>query len=452
MDAANFLQEVEAFTQLDPDAARLLADAALERSFSTGIRIIERGAAGDRMYVVAEGEVEVPVLGDDGEQRFVARLGPRQIFGEMALLTGEPRSADVFAATDCRCLELRKDVVEGLMREQPSIARFLTTILGQRLMRSDGIRQVGKYQLLGEIGRGSMGIVYEARHPTLERDVAIKMLSHELVYQPEFAERFRNEAKIIARLRQPGIVEVFDTEEAYATFFIVMEKLPGTSLDHLIESRGRLDNETTRDILRQLVAALDCAHRHGVVHRDVKPSNIVISPEGRVKLMDFGLALDPDVEKPGEDGENLRVGTPVYMAPEQITGESVTPCSDIYGLGIVAHEMLTGFAPYRGNMLQVMDQHLTGPVPAPKIYSPEVDDDLDELVQRACAKYPYERFQSCAEMLAFLGGGPVVRGDDETLAVRTVTLVFPPSKAAAVSDLVDDLKRRAEDLQGVVVR
>lgn len=449
MKAASFLKEVEAFAQLDPSAARRLASGAVERSFPAGTRIIERGAPGDCMYVMTSGEVEVPVRDATGKEWFTARLGPRQIFGEMALLTGEARNADVIALDDCRCLELRKDAVEAMMHEQPAIARFLTTILGERLTRSDGIRQVGKYRLLGEIGRGSMSIVYEAVHPTLDREVAIKMLSHELVYQPEFADRFRNEARIIARLRQPGIVEVFDTEEAYATFFIVMEKLPGTSLEDLIVTHGRLDCTFTRDILRQLTAALDCAHRQGVVHRDVKPSNIVVSPEGQVKLMDFGLAFDPDLETAAASDDSVRIGTPVYMSPEQITGEEIGPQADIYALGIVAHEMLTGFPPYRGNMLHVMDQHLTGPIPSPQLFFPEVDDDLDEFVQRACAKYPAERFASCAEMLTFLDSPRTV---PEHLNVRSLTVAYPLEQAAAVEELLEEVKRRASEMEGVEVR
>jgi serine/threonine protein kinase len=372
------------------------------------------------------------------------------VFGEMALLTGEPRSADVVATSPCRCLELRRDAVQALMAEHPAVARFLTTLLGQRLLRSDGIRKVGKYRLLGELGRGSMGVVYEAVHPTLERPVAIKMLSHELVYQPEFAERFRNEAKIIARLREPGIVQVFDTEEAYATFFIVMEMLPGTSLEDHIAARGRLSCEETRDILRQLALALEVAHRHGIVHRDVKPSNVVVSPDGRVKLMDFGLALDREVEPEAARGEALRVGTPVYMAPEQITGDTVGPASDIYALGIIAHEMLTGFAPYRGNMLRVMDQHLTGPVPSPQIYVPEVDDELDLIVQRACAKMPEERFSGCAEMLAALGGEPPPAVLSH-LAVHTVTFVCPREREGELEELLEEMRRRGRAIPGVEV-
>lgn len=452
MDIVNFLRQVEAFEQLDPVGARHLAGEIREQSFPAGAHIIERDQVGDCMYVLVIGEVEVPIVDERGERLFTVRLGPRQIFGEMALLTGEPRTADVIANSDCHCLVLEKHSVEQLMREQPPIARFLTTILGHRLLAANGIKKVGKYRLVGELGRGSMGIVYEAIHPTLERPVAIKMLSHELVYRPQFVERFRNEAKIIARLRQPGIVEVFDTEEAYATFFIVMEKLPGSSLEEEIEACGRLDEGTARGILCQLAAALELAHRNGIVHRDVKPSNIVMGGNGQVKLMDFGLALDPEIEKSVSGGETLRVGTPVYMAPEQINGEPLSGQSDIYSLGIIAYEMLVGEPPFSGNIPQIMQQHLHEPVPDPSARRPGLAQDLRQFIDKACAKHPEQRFSDCAEILRHLGGSTKQAVDLSHLQAETLTCVFPPERRHEVEEIFNDFRLRLRKLSGVLVR
>lgn len=461
MDIVNFLRQVEAFEQLDPAGARHLAEEIREQSYAAGDTILQRGQEGDCMYVLVLGEVDVSIVDEDGERLLSVRLGPKQIFGEMALLTGDPRTADVVANSDCHCLVLEKHSVEHLIREQPPIARFLTTILGHRLLAANGIKQVGKYRLVGELGRGSMGIVYEAIHPTLERPVAIKMLSHELIYRPQFVERFRNEAKIIARLRQPGIVEVFDTEEAYATFFIVMEKLPGHSLEEEISAHGRLDEASVRSILCQLASALEVAHRHGIVHRDVKPSNIVRGIDGQVKLMDFGLALDPEAEKAVCGGESLRVGTPVYMAPEQVNGEPLSGKSDIYSLGIIAYEMLIGMPPYVGNIPQVMQQHINGPVPDPGERRADLAEDLRAFVQKACAKLPSQRFADCGEILRHFGAversGPALALAPASTAavdleVETLTCVFPPQHRLEVEAALDDCRRRLRQMQGVLLR
>ncbi len=455
MDIVNFLRQVEAFEQLDPAGARHLAEEIREQSFAAGTTILERGQDGDCMYVLVIGEVDVSIIDETGERLLSVRLGPRQIFGEMALLTGEPRTANVVANSDCHCLVLEKHSVEQLIREQPPIARFLTTILGHRLLAANGIKQVGKYRLVGELGRGSMGIVYEAIHPTLDRPVAIKMLSHELIYRPQFVERFRNEAKIIARLRQPGIVEVFDTEEAYATFFIVMEKLPGHSLEEEIAAHGRLDETSVRSILCQLAAALDVAHRHDIVHRDVKPSNIVRGIDGQVKLMDFGLALDPEAEKAVCGGESLRVGTPVYMAPEQVNGEPLSGQSDIYSLGIIAYEMLVGEPPYAGNILQVMQQHVDGPVPDAGKRRPDLAADLRSFVLKACAKLADERFADCGEILRHFAASEVLDlalPPSPDVRVETLTCVFQPQHRRQVEEALAECRRRLQELEGVLVR
>ena len=224
---AEFLLSVEAFRSLSAPSAERLAALVQLRNFAPGDIILRRGDPGDSMFIVRTGQVFVPVLDENGKQQFLVQLSARHIFGEMALLTGEPRTADVVAGSDCSCITIPRETLLPLLSEHPSVASFLTEILGKRLMEQGGVRQVGKYKLVGEIARGGMAVVYEGIHPTLGRPVAIKMLSHALVYQRHFADRFRNEARIIGSLRHPGIVEVFDCEEAYATIFIIMEKLAG---------------------------------------------------------------------------------------------------------------------------------------------------------------------------------------------------------------------------------
>lgn len=440
------LRQSEVFQVLDRASAERLARRVSERRFPAGERIVERGAPGEQMFVIVDGEVEVPIADPAGAVRFVARLGRGEIFGEIALLTGEARSADVVAATDCRCLVLARADVEQLIREHVEVARLLTAILGERLLRSGALRQVGKYRLLGEIARGSMSIVYEAVHPELERVVAVKMLSHEKVYKPRFLDHFRNEARIIGRLRHPNIVEVYDTEEAYATFFIVMERLPGTSLDRVLAERGKLPADEARSILRQVAAALHFAHQEGIVHRDVKPSNIALGGDGRAKLMDFGLAFE---SRQASSDRALGAGTPLYMAPEQVDGEAVDARSDVYSLGMVAYEILTGRPAFSGTVLEVMNRQRDTPVPSPRAADPAVPADLEELVARATAKDPARRFQSCREVVRFLG--PVSPVTLDGVGIRTLTFLCEPGREQALDDLLEETRRRAA-AAGVVVR
>ena len=447
-DLAAFLREVDIFQNLGTEATTRLVGEAEEASFPVGTKILRRGEPGDRMFVIIEGRARVPVLDKDGRQLLVAELCSGDIFGEMALLTGEPRTADVEALTDCRCLVLFRAAVEGLIRQHTEVAQLLTTLVGERLLSSDSMRQVGKYELLGEIGRGSNSIVYEGLHPELERPVAIKMLSHRKVYHPRFNHQFQNEARIIGRLRHPNIVEVYDTERAYHTLFIIMERLRGQPLDVKLRESGAPPPRQTREILRQLASALDLAHAHGIVHRDLKPSNVMLSPEGMVKLMDFGLALDVD----GPTLDEPVAGTPRFMAPEQIRGQRVDARSDIYSLGLLAYALLTGQVPFDGTLAEVLVHHQATPVPSPQARNPEVPGDLESFVHRAAAKDPEDRFQSCKEILDHLNEPEGTTGSLDQLAIKTLTFVYSSDQEAVVEEVIEACRQRVAKMPDVEVR
>ena len=267
----------------------------------------------------------------------------------MALMTGEPRTATVIVDNDqaCRCLVI-KEIVEPFLHKNPGIAKFLTEILGKRLLESGTMTRVGKYRILGLLGAGGTSQVFEGLHPDLNRSVAIKMLSHSLVYESDFVQRFQQEARLIADLNHDHILQVFDAESAYATFFIVMEKLKGIDLVDLIQKHGKLTPEQTRDILLQVAKALDYAHNKGVVHRDIKPANIFVEENGNVKLTDFGIASSPGLAQDNEVDPGIH-GTPGFLAPEVIMGHVSDGRVDIYALGVVAYAMLTGHLPFSGS-------------------------------------------------------------------------------------------------------
>ncbi len=452
MDIAAFLKQVPVFQRLAPESAQRLAQETLHKQYPAGTVIVRRGTPGDCMYLLVEGKVQIPVFDQEGRQLFVAQLGPKQIFGEIALLTGETRNADVIAVTDCNCVIFPRDAVDRLIRQHADVAQFLTAILGERLVRSGTIRHVGKYRLLNEAGRGGTAIVYDGMHPSLERAVAIKMLSHRVAYRPQFRARFQNEARIISRLRHPNIVEIYDTEDAYATFFIIMERLSGKSLDLIFESGKRFTFPQIRNILRQVASALQFAHNHGVIHRDIKPSNIVLSPEGKVKLTDFGLALDLGADQGSLEEELPFSGQAAYMAPEQIAGETVDGRTDIYSLGIVAYQLLTGSPPFQGPVHQVRNLQRSTAVPSPRSRDPRVPDDLEELVRRATAKAPEDRYQSCDQILRELTEIHEVETGPIGLAVKTVTFVYKPSLEATVSHILEDLQERVDEIDDLDVR
>ena len=421
MHLAEFLAEVPPFDTLSPSAMGWLVSQIEMEEYYAGTQIVRKGEPGECMYVIVHGEVAVPVEHADGRTRFRARLPERHFFGEMAILTDEPRSADVFAMTDCALASIPGVAILDLIDESPDVASFLTEVLGERLMEQGGVRKVGKYELVRKIGRGGMSVVYEGQHPELNRPVAVKMLSHALVHRRNFAERFRNEGRIIANLDHPNIVKVFDMEEAYATFFIVMEKLEGPDLSQIIEREGALEPARVRRILIQVAEALDYAHSKGVVHRDVKPSNVSLDEEGHVKLMDFGLAKVKRLEALLNEDADIVLGTPYYMSPEQARGDALDLRTDIYNLGILAFEMLTGERPFTGRTKsEVQRKHVQAPIPTPRQLVAEVPADLDALVATCLKKHPADRFQTCRDVLKYLRRS----GKTVELSIRALRVSF----------------------------
>jgi serine/threonine-protein kinase len=257
-----------------------------------------------------------------------------------------------------------------------------------------------------------MGIVFLARDTTLARDVAVKAVHPELAIHSSIAQRFLAEARMIARLRHPNIVTVYTAGEAGDLLFYVMDRVPGESLRERLSRDGRLPTDEARRITMDIAAALDAAAGAGLVHRDVKPENILIEAgSGRALLADFGiaraLAVEPAGSKSGPvTGQGMVVGTPNYMSPEQAAGEDVDSRSDLYSLGTVAYEMIAGHPPFVGPNRVVVSKHISEPpVPLARV-RPECPADLAHAVMRTLAKAPEDRFQTGAELRAALGGTP----------------------------------------------
>lgn len=275
---------------------------------------------------------------------------------------------------------------------------------------------LGKYQIVGLLGKGGMAEVYKAFHPNLERHVAIKLLQSS-ADTPDFAARFKREATAVARLRHPHIVQVYDFDSDADRAFMVMELVEGGTLKDrlakLREQKQRLVPPEVRRIFAQLAEAVAYAHAHGIIHRDLKPANVMFDASGNVLLADFGIAVIAGSAR--STATDAVLGTPAYMSPEQCKGERGDERSDIYALGVILYEMTTGDVPFDADTpVGVIMKHLTEPLPPPSTISPDVPDDIETAIATALSKDPSERYQVVGEMLAALSAGEAI-----TVAART---------------------------------
>ena len=260
----------------------------------------------------------------------------------------------------------------------------------------------GRYEILAELGRGAMGIVYKARDPKINRVVAIKTFS--LAGQPpeeeqEYRERFFREAEAAGRLSHPGIVTVFDVGEQPESRspYIVMEFVSGQSLDQILSRDDhKLPLEIALQLAHELAEALDCAHGQGVVHRDLKPANILITEDGHAKIADFGVAK---LNLASHTLAGRALGTPAYMSPEQLNGETVDGRSDLFSLGVVLYTTLTGYRPFQGNSAMTVSYKVVHCDPvAASVLDTQLPQGLDYIINRAMAKDPAQRYQRGMEM------------------------------------------------------
>ncbi len=268
---------------------------------------------------------------------------------------------------------------------------------------------LGEYEILGELGRGGMATVYAAHDIALDRRVAIKVISPSLGASPALVERFRREARTAASLSHPNIIPIYSVRHSNRLLFFVMKYVEGRPLDSILRETGALPVPTVQAVLGQVASAVGYAHRHGVVHRDIKPGNIIIDDEGWCVVTDFGIAKVAESE--GLTTSGMMVGTPAYMSPEQCLSNNISGASDQYALGVVAYEMLTGRLPFPGtSMMSVMYAHVHVPVPEIADLRAECPPDLATAVMRMLSKEPTERWPSIEEAVAALGTGDGLAG------------------------------------------
>ena len=282
----------------------------------------------------------------------------------------------------------------------------------------------GRYRVEATLARGGMATVYRALDTRLDRPVALKVMHPELAVDEEFVARFISEARSAARLSHPAVVAVFDQGEDDDAVFLAMEYVEGRTLRGFLRDRGRLSPEHALEMVEPVLAALDAAHTAGIVHRDVKPENVLVADDGRVKVADFGLARALTDASTATRG--LLLGTVNYISPEQALGEAATPRSDVYSAGVMLYELLTGAPPHTGATdFVIVRRHIEHDVPAPSDSEPAVPGVVDDLVRRATAREPAERFADAGEFLAAVRGALAV--------MDTAVPGLEPREAAGVS-------------------
>jgi CRP-like cAMP-binding protein len=414
---AHTLRRVQLLREAPADDLVALWRRLREQAVDAGQVICQRGEQGDRFYIVQTGGVEVR-LGTGPDSLPIYRLGPGDCFGEMALLSGEPRSADVVALEDSVLWTLDRLDFDAVVNDSVPLLRALNRSVVQRLSMATGVIEqsllgsagsgtvglrFGPYRVIAQLGAGGMAVVYSAIHEHTGMAVAVKVLPASWGVAPELKARLNHEAAVLRRIDHPGVIRLLDigavADRLGGGTYIAMEWLPD-ALDRVLCAHypEPMAYPDALGIAAAVAQALGAVHAAGLIHRDLKPSNILLRADGQPVLTDFGLAaaLASTLSEQRLTPPNVLVGTADYLAPEVIAGQPVDCRADLYGLGVVLYEMLAGFVPFAGrDPLQVLRAHVDEAVPP---LPASVPPAVRAIVDRALCKNPDDRFPTAEEM------------------------------------------------------
>jgi predicted Ser/Thr protein kinase len=410
--AHDILSRSSPFSMLSAGALAELLSVMQPREFQPGDYLIRQGDPGEFLLLILSGRAYARAHDAPDDQPPLGEFGPGDVVGEMSLVIDETRTADVVARGFVRVLLLSASDFSQLADRHPDLRVVLTEIVADRLGNAayDGLggKDIHGYHVVQCVGRGGMGVVYEAAQLATGRTVALKMMNHRFTYDLDARRRFRREATILESLDHPSIARLYECFSAYKTEFLAMEFCQGQTLGQTIAMRGPLPEELVRRVLGHLALALNYIHRHGVVHRDLKPSNIVLTRAGAIKLLDFGIVT---VERGSELWPRLKttsragfIGTPRYMAPELFSDRVADYRADLYGLACVAFEALTGRSAIAAStMFDVMREHANFVLPPRDAIGTGVSEEMYDVLVRGFDHDPDKRLVDLKQLALWAG-------------------------------------------------
>jgi len=361
-------------------------------------QFITQGDETDEAYIIKRGSCII-IVEKNGTLYPVDHRGEGDIVNMSALFTGEPVNSHIEAETDMELWVLKKSIFEKILKNDPDLYNFLTEIVADRFdsHRPISDRTIGRYVATDIIGRGGYSIVYKGFDSSTNQPVAIKMLRHNMFMDSDFLNKFRNEAKIVARFNHDNIINVFDISERFQTAFIIMEYLDGESIRAMLDRKKRISSNDAIKFLIQTCKAIDYAYNQGVLHKDINPENLMVINQTRIKLLDFGLASFIHEE------DDLFDGAFSYLAPEILKGGAASLKTEIYSLGITGFEMVVGKRPYpETNPAVFAKMRCEREIPDPKDLVPDLPESLQQFIVKACRLNPDERYDDMGEAITDL--------------------------------------------------
>jgi len=448
-----FLNGTRFFNGISRDAAGIILDCFDSRQVKAGERFINQGEPGDSCYIIRKGTC-VASVEKDGELHTVGRMREGDIVGEMAILTGEPRSAHVDAETDMQVWCFTRNEFDIIAELHPELRMILTEIIADRF-RSRTLtakRTIGKYVVTDILGQGGFSIVYRGIHAGLNMPVAVKMMKHDLAMNGDFLSKFHSEAKTIAGFNHENIIKIYDFEELFRTVFIIMELVDGETINDMLAREKILPFRRIIDLLLQICTGLAYAHHHDIIHRDIKSANMYVRKDGQLKILDFGLSAPPGTENVDF------MGSVPYLSPEEIEGEAVDQRTDIYSLGITAYEMVTGKMPFpEDDLMKLSEMHLSEDIPDPAKLRPDVPEELRRLIFKACARNPAHRYRNIKEVIQTLQplakehGVPRKQMSTGKKHMTTLHLLYRENQQLALKRILEEFADKAEKL-GIILK